>query len=127
MPGSRKGRIARRRPRVFTSEVFAAIPAWVEMGARPEHIAAALGVSVTNLRVRCSRARISLAARRPALSGGLPPPVWAALQRAADRRGCTIPRLISDVLVGVAQRGLFSEVLDGDPQSDRSGPRQGRA
>lgn len=96
---------------VFTREVFDAIPAWVEMGARPEDIAAALGVTVGTLQVRCSQVRISL---RPAVGGAhrLPQSVWGALQRAADRRNWTVPRLVSEVLVGVAERNLFAEVLE---------------
>lgn len=112
-----------RRPgyaTVYTSEVLAAIPMWIEMGARPEDIADILGTTVGGLRARCSQVGISLAAVRPVISGGLPPPVWAALQRAADRRGYTVPRLVAEIIMGVAQRNLFSEVLDGDPAGSPS-------
>lgn len=90
---------------------------WVEMGARPEDIAAALGTTVGYLRVRCSLARISLASQRPVVGGRLHPRVWVALQRAADRRGQTVPKLIADILAGVAERDLFALVLEDRPSA----------
>lgn len=109
----------RRAPRfTLTKEVFAAIPGWVERGARPEDIAAALGVTVGTLQVRCSQARISLS---PAVRPILDPSVWQALQRAADRRDWTVPRLVSEILAGVAERNLFVEVLE-DQQPPQPNP-----
>lgn len=118
--GVRKKPLKRGGPRIFTREVLAAIPMWVEMGARPKDIAAALGTTVPSLAARCSQLRISLAAVRPAISGGFPPEVWSALQRAADQRSKSVPRLISDIVASVAERNLFSEVLD-DRGAQRSG------
>lgn len=109
---TRKSRSS-RRPRIFSSEVLAAIPMWVEMGARPVDIAEALGTTVGSLAARCSQLRISLAAVRPAVSGGLNPFVCAALQRAADQRGRSVPQIITDIVTRVAEDNLFAEVLDG--------------
>lgn len=102
----------RRRLLVFTREVFEVIPVWVEMGARPEEIAAALGVTVGTLQVKCSQAHISLAAVRPSIRGGLHSSHWAAIQREADRRGVSVPRLMSEIVMSVAENDLFAAVLE---------------
>ena len=102
---------ASRPPLIFTSEVFDSIPVWVEMGARPEEIAAAIGSTVGTLKVRCSQARISLASVRPSIRGGLLPRHWAAVQREADHRKMTVPRLMAEVIMGVAEHDLFAAVL----------------
>lgn len=102
---------SRGRALIFTREVYDAIPVWVEMGASKEDIAAALGATVGSLQVKCSHARISLAARRPSIGGGLPPRVWATLQREADRRDKTIPRLMAEIVANVAEHNLFAAVL----------------
>lgn len=102
----------KHRPQlIFTREVFEAIPVWVEMGARPEEIAAAIGATVGTLKVRCSQANISLAAIRPSIRGGLLPRHWAAVQREADYRRMTVPKLMAEVIMGVAENNLFAAVL----------------
>lgn len=81
------------------------------MGAGVADIAAALGVTEGTLRAQCSRAGVSLARRQVTPETGLSLRVWAALQRAADRRGETVPQVISAVLTGVVERDLFAAVL----------------
>lgn len=111
----------RRGPLIFTREVFDAIPGWVEMGARPEDIAAAIGTTVGSLKVKCSHAGISLASIRPAVGGGLHPRVWAALRREADQRGMTTQRLMTEIVASVATHNLFAGVL-GDYDAPEEGP-----
>lgn len=107
---------------MFTREILHAIPIWVEMGARPQEIAAAIGTSVGALYNKCSRHKISLATKRPVVGGTLAPRVWAALRRAADLREQTIPGLIADIVAGVVERGLLAEALeDRGDAGDRGG------
>lgn len=111
----RSSKSPRGRPRgssTFPPGVLEAIPKWVEMGASAGDIAAALGTTENSLRVKCSLAGISLAARRPVVGGNLDAKVWAALQRAADRHGKTVPLIIAEILSGVVERGLLPGVLE---------------
>lgn len=110
----RSSKTPRGRPRgssTFPPGVLEAIPKWVEMGASAADIAAALNTTVNSLQVKCSRAGISLASRRPVVGGNLDAKVWVALQRAADQRGKTMPLIIAEVLSGVVERGLLSRAL----------------
>ena len=110
----------------FTREVLAAIPVWLELGARPSEIAAALGTSENSLRVVCSVNGLSL---RPSVRvlESLTPRHLAALSSEATRRGVPIWRLIQNILIGVADYNLFSAVLgdydDDDKTRDRSRAR----
>lgn len=49
-----------RQPRLFTDQVLATIPLWVEAGETPETIAARIGCTVGSLRTMCSIHKISL-------------------------------------------------------------------
>lgn len=111
-----------RRSLIFTREVLDAIPVWIEMGARPDDIAAAVGATVGSLQVRCSQAGISLAP--PAIrSDVIKPHHWTGLQRAAMRRGTSVPRLMAEIIVGVVEYDLFAAVLGDNDDEDAAGPQ----
>lgn len=112
-----------RRSVIFTREVFDAIPIWVALGAQPKDIAEILGTTENSLRVRCSKAKISLADmslfnRRVAV---LSDDHLLALRREAMRRGVTMPRLIVAIIENLVERDAFSEVLGGYGPKVRQG------
>lgn len=114
------------RPLRFTREVLETIPIWVELGARPAEIAAALGTTTNSLYVKCSGLGISLTATGPALGRYMQVVEWATVQREADRRGVSVPQLMAQVIVTVAERNLFSSVL-GDFTNGNKSPCAARS
>lgn len=104
-----------QRSSVFTPEVLAAIPAWSELATRQE-IAEVLGTTVGSLEVTCHHHGISLTAAR-FLRHGVTIEQWAKLRAEAELRGMTALQLITSVVGGVVDNGLFAAVL-GDYDDD---------
>ena len=104
------------RSKRFTREVLESIPVWLEMGATPTEIAAALGTTVNCLRVRCSAHNISLRSTGAALRGALTIEQWKAIQYEATRRGVSVWQLVAEVVSTVADNNLFAMILKEDCQ-----------
>ena len=99
------------RHKIFTREVFAAIPLWIELGASPGDVAAALGTTENSLRVMCSRHKVSLRPAGGFLRSVLAAEHWSVMRREAARRGLTVPQLVGDVMLAVIEDKLFVAVL----------------
>lgn len=111
-----------RTPFIFTQEILNSIPVWVEMGARPSEIAAAIGSTVGTLQVVCSKAGISLSAAA-AMKKHFKRD-WPVLQREAVRRGISVPRLTTEIITAVVESDLFAAVLgDYDGEDLEAGAR----
>lgn len=97
----------------FTRPVLDMIPVWIELGATPQDIAAALGTTENSLQVMCSKYGISL--RRVTdtkLRTALTSVQWGVFQVEAARRGTSVWELISRIVATVADDDLFAAVLD---------------
>lgn len=120
-----KGKKRGRRPgsvAVFTPEILRAIPVWLELGARVEDIAKAIGTTPASLHMTCSRANISLRSVGVPLTRALTQSQWDRVQREAVRRGVPAWRLIATVVAAVADNDLFSAVLgDRDDRDAEAG------
>jgi len=108
--------------KILTKEVMATIPAMVEQGLKTNDIAAALGVRVPTLKVRCSQAKISLrnrtgsAARGPnvRLSLIMSEEAMAYFRRAASAAQLSRVDLVAKLLEIVAKDDLINAVIDTD-------------
>ena len=112
--------------RIFTSEMIALIPSWVQQGKRAEEIAAMIGCSVATLRVRCSQMKISLRSpnwrekRRQTLARpSFSMPVLAQLTRVstsllrqrAFELGMSEGQLAAQLLESIVRDDLYNTVL----------------
>jgi len=87
------------KQKLFTPAVLEQVPRWVASGQTAAEISARIGCTPGTLRVRCSRAGISLKRRRrdPApnstrprrMSVRLPRPIISIIQTHAERKGIT--------------------------------------
>jgi hypothetical protein len=125
----------RRRRSNLTKHLMAGIPVLVQQGLNAEAIAARLGCTVGTLKVRCSKAQISLRVPKevkvvPLVSAPQPPKppqskrcvAFAVLQlskvsmsrlrQRADATGMTEDALVTNLLEVIAQDDLFDAVLD---------------
>jgi len=103
---------------ILTKEVLAGIPAMVARGQRAPAIAEALGCKLNTLKVRCSKARISLrppgSIRRPREQRSIKINK-AALQLLKERAaasGKTESAMARELLEIIARDNLFDAVLD---------------
>lgn len=108
MPG--KGRTGRPR-NVFTTEVLATIPFWVEQGADRGDIATALGTTKASLSATCARHGISLRSANSAIRHRIGTKRWAILRREAERRQMSISQLFTETMIAVVDANLFPAVL----------------
>jgi hypothetical protein len=138
------------KQRIFTTAVFASIPTLVQQGLNAEAIAARLGCSVGTLRVRCSRAQISLRVPKeikvvPLVPAPKPPkqkrsyafalPTTLQLSRVAMSRlrqcaeaiGVNEAKLASDLLEVIARDDLYDAVLDRAKDALKACPPANRA
>jgi hypothetical protein len=104
--------------RILTKEVLAGIPAMVARGQRAAEIAEALGCKLNTLKVRCSRARVSLrplgSIRRPREQRSIKINKTALqlLKERAAASGKTESAIASELLEIIARDNLFDAVLD---------------
>jgi len=111
-----------RRPNI-TREALDAIPMWVELGAKPADIAEALGTNVNSLYNLCTRHNISLRPSGGVIVRALSPQQWSVLQGEATRRGVPVWKLVTQIVAGVTDHGLFAAVLgDYDGPIGKKGP-----
>lgn len=108
MRSSSKRRVRRSN---LCREELDAIPLWVELGARPQDVADALGVGVNSLYNLCARNKISLRPSGGYLAAALSQKQWEALRVEAVRRGMSVPKLVVLLIGGVSEHGLFAAVL----------------
>lgn len=94
------------RPRIFTDEIRAIIPLWVNQGLSREVIAERIGTTVAGLSMACSQYRISL---RPST---LSEKAWAAIESEARKLCVTPESLITLVMERVGSDNLFKAILD---------------
>lgn len=99
-----------RRPNLSREELDA-IPLWVEMGARGQDIADALGIGRNSLYNLCARNNISLRPSGGYLATALSPKQWEALRVEAVKRGLSVPKLVVLLVGRVSELGLFTTVL----------------
>jgi len=104
--------------RILTKEVLAGIPAMVARGQRAAEIAEALGCKLNTLKVRCSRARVSLrplgSIRRPREQRSIKINKTALqlLKERAAASGKTESAIARELLEIIARDNLFDAVLD---------------
>lgn len=103
------------RPRLFTDDVLAAIPRWVQLGASREEIAEVIGTTVGSLVVTCAQHGISLsggAISDLTLQRSLPDDKRQRLRRYARDRGVPVAQLVLDVLEAVLGEDDAGSILD---------------
>jgi len=113
--------------KLFTPAVFEQVSGWVASGQTAAEISARIGCTPGTLRVRCSRAGISLRRRRcdPApkstrpqstrprrMSIRLPRWIISIIQTHAVRKGITAEMLAASLLGKIAEDNLVDAVLD---------------
>ena len=102
----------KQRSSYLTQHLMARIPALVEQGLNAEAIAARLGCKVRRLRVRCSRAGISLHVSKKVKGVPLVPAVqlsrvaMSRLRQRAKAIGVNEAELASDLLEMIAQMAV---------------------
>lgn len=113
----RRRLIRMRRPNL-TREALETIPRWVELGARPVDIAAALGTSVGSLTAICCQRRISLRPTGQEVYAMLDSQQWNTLHAEAVRRGISIGQLVARLVACLIDRGLMRTLLEDDAARD---------
>jgi len=108
--------------KLFTPAVLEQVPRWVASGQTAQEISARIGCTPGTLRVRCSRAGISLRRHRrdPApksirpqqMSVRLPRSIMSIIQTHAERKGITAEMLAASLLGKIAEDNLVDAVLD---------------
>jgi len=108
--------------KLFTPAVLEQVSRWVASGQTAQEISARIGCTPGTLRVRCSRAGISLKQRRrdPApkstrprqMSVRLPCSIMSIIQTHAERKGITAEMLAASLLGKIAEDNLVDAVLD---------------
>jgi hypothetical protein len=116
-----------KRPTLLTPAVLAQVPGWVHGGRTTEEIAGLIGCTVGTLRVRCSKAGISLRRPRPGeppkppkrppshlprMSVALPPSIMGIIEQHAGSKGVSGRKLAATLLETIATDNLFAAVLD---------------
>lgn len=115
-----------RRPTIFTPEVYAKIPTWVEQGLTPEAIAERIGSTVGSLKTRCAEQRIRLRpgtqqqkvifadTSRMLIHVPLSRPALQSIRNEAAKRDLAADALAGLILETIANENLFAAVMDDD-------------